>query len=59
MRSTGLDVLATTGGGLFDMHGTVTFRAWYRHGGETGSQEETSRLTRVDGTWRYLDGVGG
>ena len=55
VRWTGLDVLATTDGGLLASEGTVEFRAWYRHVGETGSQHEVSRFTRVDGAWRYLD----
>ncbi len=50
VRWTGLDVLATTDGGLLAHEGTVEFRAWYRHGGETGSQHETSRFVREDGT---------
>ncbi len=56
VRWTDLDVLATTDGGLLAHDGTVEFRAWYRHGGETGSQHEKSRFVREDGTWRYLDG---
>ena len=56
VRWTGLDVLATTDGGLLAAEGTVEFRAWYRHEGETGSQHETSRFVREDGAWRYLDG---
>ena len=56
VRWTGLDVLATSDGGLFAAGGTVEFRAWYRHEGETSSQHEVSRFERVDGAWRYLDG---
>ncbi len=56
VRWTGLDVLATTDGGLFAAEGTVEFRAWYLHEGETGSQHEVSRFVREDGAWRYLDG---
>ena len=56
VRWTGLDVLATTDGGLLAAEGTVEVRAWYRHGGETGSRHEVSRFTRVDGAWCYLDG---
>ena len=56
VRWTGLDVLATSDGGLLASDGTVEFRACYRHEGETGSQHETSRFVRVDGAWRYLDG---
>jgi len=56
VRWTGLDVLATSDGGLLATEGTVEFRARYRHEGGTGSQHEVSRFTRVDGAWRYLDG---
>jgi SEC-C motif domain protein len=56
VRWTGLDVLATSDGGLLASEGTVEFRAWYRHEGETGSQHETSRFVREDGAWTYLDG---
>jgi SEC-C motif-containing protein len=56
VRWTGLDVLATSDGGLLASEGTVEFRAWYRHEGETGSQHETSRFVREDGAWWYLDG---
>jgi len=56
VRWTGLDVLATSDGGLLAAEGTVEFRAWYRHEGETGSQHEVSRFERVDGAWRYLEG---
>ena len=56
VRWTGLDVLATTDGGLLASEGTVEFRAWYRHEGETGSQQEVSRFVREDGRWTYLDG---
>ncbi|MGY1849682.1 MULTISPECIES: YchJ family protein [unclassified Blastococcus] len=55
VRWTGLDVLATTGGGLLATEGTVEFRAWYVAGGERGSQHEISRFVREDGAWRYLD----
>ena len=57
VRWTGLDVLTTADGGLLASEGTVEFRAWYRHGSETGSQHEVSRFVRDDGVWRYLDGL--
>ena len=57
VRWTGLDVLATTGGSLLAAEGTVEFRAHWRAGGQVGAQHEDSRFTRVDGAWRYLDGV--
>ena len=56
VRWTGLDVLATSDGGLLAVEGTVEFRAWYRHEGATGSQHEVSRFARVDGAWWYVDG---
>ncbi len=56
VRWTGLEVLATTGGGLFDAEGTVTFRAHARAGGEDHVQAERSRFRRVDGRWVYVDG---
>jgi SEC-C motif-containing protein len=49
-RWLGLEVLATTGGGLLEREGTVLIRA--RAGG--GEIEERSRFTRVDGRWVYL-----
>lgn len=55
VRWTGLDVLATTGGGLLDREGTVEFRAHWRSGGGSGDQHEVSRFVREDGAWRYLD----
>ncbi len=53
-RWTGLDVLATGGGGLFAADGTVEFRAHRVSGGDIGSQHEVSRFVREDGAWRYL-----
>jgi SEC-C motif-containing protein len=52
-RWTGLDVLATTGGGLFDSEGTVEFRAHYRERGRPGQLHERSRFTREGGQWVY------
>ncbi|WP_040338782.1 YchJ family protein [Candidatus Blastococcus massiliensis] len=56
-RWTGLDVLATTGGGLLAAEGRVRFRASYLRDGADGTQEELSRFVREDGAWRYLDAV--
>ena len=56
VRWTGLEVLATTGGGLFDAEGTVTFRAHARSGGAEHVQSERSRFRRLDGRWLYVDG---
>jgi SEC-C motif-containing protein len=57
VRWTGLDVLATTGGGLLTSAGTVEFRAHYVVGGTAGAQHENSRFVRADGRWWYVDGV--
>ena len=57
VRWTGLDVLATSGGTLFEAAGTVEFRAHYVAAGRSGAQHEDSRFVRDDGRWRYLDGV--
>jgi SEC-C motif-containing protein len=53
VRWTGLDVLATTGGSMFETEGTVEFRAHRRD----GAQHEDSRFVREGGRWFYLDGV--
>ncbi|MFY1576659.1 YchJ family protein [Verrucosispora sp. WMMD703] len=54
-RWTGLEVLDTDGGGLFDSTGTVEFRAHYREGRDPGTVTERSRFVREDGRWVYLD----
>jgi SEC-C motif-containing protein len=53
-RWTRLEVLGTTGGGLFEQTGTVEFRAHYARGGRTGVVEENSLFVREDGLWSYL-----
>lgn len=57
VRWTGLDVLATEGGGLLAGEGTVEFRAHWAAGGQRGEQHERSRFIREDGAWRYVDAV--
>ena len=57
VRWTGLEVLATSGGGLLAAEGAVEFRAHHVIDGVRGAQHENSRFTREDGQWRYLDGV--
>jgi SEC-C motif-containing protein len=57
VRWTGLDVLATTGGGLLAAEGTVEFRAHSVVERAVGAQHENSRFVREHGRWRYLDGV--
>ncbi|GAB1693324.1 YchJ family protein [Krasilnikovia sp. M28-CT-15] len=48
-----LEVLDTTGGGMFDAEGTVEFRAHYRDHGRPGELYERSRFVRHDGHWVY------
>jgi SEC-C motif-containing protein len=48
-----LEIVETTGGGLFDAEGTVEFRAYYRDGGRTDDMRERSRFVRHDGAWVY------
>lgn len=62
MRWTGLVIVATEAGGLFDRTGTVEFCAQYRVDGggaerRTGELAERSRFVREGGRWLYLDGV--
>jgi SEC-C motif-containing protein len=57
VRWTGLEVLATSGGALLAVEGTVEFRAQYVAGGVRGDQHEDSRFVRENRRWRYLDGV--
>ncbi|MFD4989358.1 YchJ family protein [Streptomyces sp. NPDC058374] len=58
MRWTGLEITRTSQGSAFHTAGTVTFRAHYLAGGESGVMAEHSRFTRADGTgaWLYVDG---
>jgi SEC-C motif-containing protein len=53
LRWTGLEVLDTAGGGMFDAEGQVEFRARYRAGRRTGELHERSRFVRHDGVWVY------
>jgi SEC-C motif domain protein len=52
-----LEVLATTGGTLFDTEGTVLFAAHYRESGQPGVLRENSRFVRENGEWRYVGPV--
>jgi SEC-C motif-containing protein len=54
---TGLQIVATTRGGLFDDEGTVRFRASYADRGRDGVQEENSLFRRTDGRWHYVGGT--
>ena len=51
---TGLDVLATTGGGLLEHEGTVTFDAHHSDAQGDHTLHEVSTFTRVDGAWAYV-----
>jgi len=53
----GLEIIATTAGGMFDNEGTVEFIARHRDGGRMRELHERSRFAREEGEWRYLDGV--
>lgn len=55
---TRLCVLDRCQGGSADNEGTVTFEAHYTEGGKPFLMRETSRFTRTDEGWRYLDGQG-
>ncbi|MCW2575427.1 MAG: uncharacterized protein JWR66_1457 [Modestobacter sp.] len=57
IRWIGLEVLATSAGGLLAAEGTVEFRAHSVVDRAAGTQHEDSRFVREDGQWRYLDGV--
>lgn len=60
VRWNGLDVRATTGGGVFDAAGTVEFVASWRSPVGRGSLHEVSRFLRGPEGWQYVDGdVGG
>ena len=54
-RWTGLEVLDTTGGSLFDTAGTVHFRAHFVTDGADDVLEENSRFVRDDGRWWYVE----
>ncbi len=53
LRWVGLDILESTGGGMFDAEGVVEFRAHYRDHGKHGDMVERSRFVRHDGQWVY------
>ncbi|WP_086820699.1 YchJ family protein [Allokutzneria sp. NRRL B-24872] len=53
-RWTGLEILSTSGGGVFHTEGTVEFVASYRVRGRAGELHENSDFVRVDGLWVYV-----
>ena len=56
-----LELGATTDGGPLDSEGTVEFYASYRDAGNAAAKPgllaEHSRFRRVDGEWKYRDGM--
>ncbi|MEV7518004.1 YchJ family metal-binding protein [Streptomyces diastaticus] len=58
VRWIGLEITGASEGSAFHATGTVTFRAHWTAGGETGVLAEHSRFTRGEdgGAWRYVDG---
>ena len=53
---TRLEVLARTGGGLFDAEGVVEFRAHAQRRGRPETLHERSRFVREGGRWWYVAG---
>jgi SEC-C motif-containing protein len=53
LRWTGLNIIETAGGGMFDAEGVVEFRAHFRDHGKDGDMVERSRFVRHDGQWVY------
>ena len=51
-----LQLVDTVAGGPDDVTGIVEFRASYRSPDGAGVLHERSRFSRVDGSWRYVDG---
>lgn len=57
-----LDIVARTGGGMFDTTGTVQFVASFRvlskgAPGNRGEQNENSRFVKENQRWLYVDGL--
>ncbi|RVW03275.1 YchJ family protein [Rhodococcus spongiicola] len=52
-----LEVLRTSGGGLFDDTGTVEFVASYSDHGERRSMREHSKFVRENGQWLYVNAL--
>ncbi|MDT5030730.1 MAG: motif domain protein [Actinoplanes sp.] len=53
LRWVGLNLLVTSGGGMFDTEGIVEFVAHFRDGGQAGELREVSRFVRYAGRWVY------
>lgn len=54
---TGLEILATTGGGMLDQEGTVTFDAHHTDARGAHTLHEQSAFTREAGAWVYVTHV--
>ncbi len=54
LRWTGLTITDSTGGGMLDDEGAVTFEARYERDGRTGLVREASVFVRTDGDWVYV-----
>ena len=52
----GLTIISTELGTLFDSEGVVTFVAHFESDGRSQRLHETSRFIRENGRWVYLDG---
>ncbi|MCW2778892.1 MAG: hypothetical protein JWN17_2617 [Frankiales bacterium] len=57
LRWTGLEVLATSGGGLLEARGTVQFVARAVRRGRPEELHEHSLFLREQGQWRYVAAV--
>ncbi|WP_407653734.1 YchJ family protein [Actinoplanes oblitus] len=53
LRWVRLEVQESSGGGIFDAEGFVTFQAHFRDDGRPGVMTERSRFVRHDGRWVY------
>jgi SEC-C motif domain protein len=56
-RWTRLDVLARSGGGVFDSDGTIEFEAHYELGGQLGIEHQNSMFVRENRRWFYVSDV--
>lgn len=52
----GLEIMATSGGGMDDDTGMVDFAARFREDGAVRLHREKSTFRREDGNWVYVDG---
>ncbi len=53
---TGLEIVATKDGGETDREGQVEFIAHFTMDGEKRTHHETSRFSKKEGRWYYVDG---